>query len=205
MWHIIIVKLLKQLAVLVFLKRFSNFSFVDLSGIPSQIVMDAGVENVRVHDIQVALRSSDNDAKAGYNSVIITRSTSNQVIFIPVLALIFKPKYNLSALNLCGHICKKLMGSSSGGICSKQWLNAGRIIHRIRWKCKDFSIIKQLNCASSFRKIFQFCFLPVLQQNLDETARLWNTFPMRKNKNSKLPAGKPDVIYCSPEFFGKFL
>lgn len=41
--------------------------------------MDAGTENVRVHDIQVALRYDDADAKAGYNSVRITRSTANQV------------------------------------------------------------------------------------------------------------------------------
>ena len=44
----------------------------------------------------------------------------------------------------------------------------------------------------------RFCFLPLLQTELDETVTLWNSHRIRKVKNSDSPAGRPDILYFSP-------
>jgi len=116
----------------------------------------------------VALRYDDADAKAGYNSVRITRSTANQRI--ESMWSYLQKNYGLQFWK---DFCEAMVESGAYNPSNPMEL-----------------------------KIFQFCFIPVLQLEFDETAKLWNTFPMRKNKNSKLPAGKPDVIFCHPDVFG---
>ena len=45
----------------------------------------------------------------------------------------------------------------------------------------------------------RFCFLPLLQLELDETVALWNSHRIRKVRNSESPAGRPDILYFSPQ------
>ena len=48
----------------------------------------------------------------------------------------------------------------------------------------------------------RFCFMGLLQTELDETVYLWNTHRIRKVRNSECPAGRPDVTYAAPRFYG---
>ena len=55
----------------------------------------------------------------------------------------------------------------------------------------DLSIDSHLQCL-------RFCFMPILQAEMDETKRLWNTHRIRKVRNSECPAGRPDALFfCS--------
>lgn len=48
----------------------------------------------------------------------------------------------------------------------------------------------------------KFCFLNILQEELDETRRFWNSHRIRKVRNSECPAGRPDFIHVSPSHYG---
>eukprot|EP00111_Clytia_hemisphaerica_P011641 TCONS_00034212-protein len=52
----------------------------------------------------------------------------------------------------------------------------------------DPSLNYHLQCA-------RFCFTGVIQQELDEFRRIWNTHRIRHVNNSECPAGKPDLLY----------
>ena len=44
----------------------------------------------------------------------------------------------------------------------------------------------------------RFCFMGLIQQELDETLRLWNSHYIRKVRNATCPSGRPDVpLSCS--------
>ena len=59
----------------------------------------------------------------------------------------------------------------------------------------DPSLNHHLECA-------RFCFTGVLQQELDEFRTIWNTHRIRHVHNSECPAGKPDLLYNSPQRYG---
>ena len=48
----------------------------------------------------------------------------------------------------------------------------------------------------------RFCFLPVINQDLDRVRAVWNTHRMRRNNRIACPAGKPEVLFFQPEIFG---
>ncbi|XP_048111462.1 uncharacterized protein LOC125302346 [Alosa alosa] len=50
--------------------------------------------------------------------------------------------------------------------------------------------------------LVRFVFLGVLQGDLDECRRKWNTHTIRPVRLSRCPSGKPDVIYNLPHRFG---
>ena len=47
-------------------------------------------------------------------------------------------------------------------------------------------------------QLLRFCFIPILQLELDETKQLWNNHYIRKSKNSESPPGRPNVLYFTP-------
>ena len=47
----------------------------------------------------------------------------------------------------------------------------------------------------------RYCFVQLIDSELDGVARHWNEHRIRKCKNVDLPAGKPDVLYFQPETF----
>ena len=44
--------------------------------------------------------------------------------------------------------------------------------------------------------------LSILQDDLDATARVWDSHIIRPSKNEKVPHGRPNVMYCVPELYG---
>uniref|UniRef100_A0A8W8MNF1 Integrase core domain-containing protein n=1 Tax=Magallana gigas TaxID=29159 RepID=A0A8W8MNF1_MAGGI len=58
----------------------------------------------------------------------------------------------------------------------------------------DTSDMIHLECS-------RFCFLHLIDTELDGVARHWNEHRIRKSKNVDLPAGKPDVLYFQPETY----
>ena len=55
----------------------------------------------------------------------------------------------------------------------------------------DVSISYHLECI-------RFCFLGIIQTELDEVRILWNNHRIRKVRNSECPEGRPDVLFFSP-------
>ena len=52
------------------------------------------------------------------------------------------------------------------------------------------------------RECIRFCFIGLLQNDLDEMKILWNNHRIRYTRNAECPAGRPNVIYFAPERFG---
>ena len=59
----------------------------------------------------------------------------------------------------------------------------------------DISLNLHLPCL-------RFCFLGVLQHELDEIKSLLNSHRIRHIKNSNKPGGRPNVLYFTPEGLG---
>lgn len=49
--------------------------------------------------------------------------------------------------------------------------------------------------------LVRFIFMAVLQRDLDECKRKWNTHLIRPVSQSRCPSGKPDVMYYLPHRF----
>lgn len=48
----------------------------------------------------------------------------------------------------------------------------------------------------------RFCFIGILQSELDETVRLWNNHRIRRNYYAVCPSGRPDTLYYAPDITG---
>ena len=48
------------------------------------------------------------------------------------------------------------------------------------------------------KALTQFCFVPVLQDELDKTSAIWNRHRIRKQANVASPAGRPQVLFRLP-------
>ncbi|KAJ8010111.1 hypothetical protein DPEC_G00071600 [Dallia pectoralis] len=42
--------------------------------------------------------------------------------------------------------------------------------------------------------LIQFCFMGIIQDELDETTRVWDSHVLRPSKNDRVPSGRPRVI-----------
>ncbi|KAK1172320.1 hypothetical protein AOXY_G4861 [Acipenser oxyrinchus oxyrinchus] len=51
------------------------------------------------------------------------------------------------------------------------------------------------------KSLLQFCFMGIIQDELDETARVWDSHVIRPSKNDKVPSGRPSVMYLLPELY----
>ena len=51
-------------------------------------------------------------------------------------------------------------------------------------------------------KFLRFCLLRILQEELDETRRLWNNHFVGKSRNAECPGGRPDVLFYIPSLVG---
>ena len=54
-----------------------------------------------------------------------------------------------------------------------------------------------------YRYTLAFTFGRVLQKDLDAFVSDWNAHPIRRNRHSSSPHGRPDDIYDMPELYGK--
>lgn len=48
----------------------------------------------------------------------------------------------------------------------------------------------------------KFCFMPLIQEELDRVAVHWNLHKIRPSSNEESPSGRPDVLYFLPELSG---
>ncbi|KAK2810384.1 hypothetical protein Q5P01_000407 [Channa striata] len=51
------------------------------------------------------------------------------------------------------------------------------------------------------KSLLQFCCLGLIQNELDETAQVWNAHHIRPSKNLNVPSGRPNVMYSLPELY----
>ena len=51
-------------------------------------------------------------------------------------------------------------------------------------------------------EFLRFCFLGILQEELDETRRLWNNHFVRKSQNAECPGGRLYVLFYTPSLVG---
>ena len=68
---------------------------------------------------------------------------------------------------------------------------------------KDMSAENIVDTSLTYHVEFlRFCFLGILQEELDETRRLWNNHFVRKSRNAECPGGRPDVLFYTPSLVG---
>lgn len=48
-------------------------------------------------------------------------------------------------------------------------------------------------------KCMRFCFMDILQDDIDRCARKWNDHTVRPTKNAECPHGKPNILYALPQ------
>ena len=51
-------------------------------------------------------------------------------------------------------------------------------------------------------EMLRFCFMSIIQHELDEMKKIWNTHYIREVRNSESPPGRPNVLYFLPERSG---
>ena len=54
------------------------------------------------------------------------------------------------------------------------------------------------------KKCMQFCFMEIIQKELDNTKFMWNSHHIRHVQNSECPNGKPDFLYFCSDLDFKF-
>lgn len=71
------------------------------------------------------------------------------------------------------------------------------------------SLFKDMQDANLFdgtnimhMECMKYCFMDLIQAELDRIASNWNMHAIRPQKNSHTPCGKPDLLYFVPEIFG---
>ena len=68
---------------------------------------------------------------------------------------------------------------------------------------KDMSAENIVDASLTYHVEFlRFCFLGILQEELDETGRLWINHFVRKSRNAECPGGPPDVFLYTPSLVG---
>ncbi|XP_051249570.1 uncharacterized protein LOC127359638 [Dicentrarchus labrax] len=51
------------------------------------------------------------------------------------------------------------------------------------------------------RSLIQFCFMGIIQDELDETIHVWDSHVIRPSKNDRVPSGRPRIMYMFPELY----
>ncbi|KAK7912569.1 hypothetical protein WMY93_012780 [Mugilogobius chulae] len=49
--------------------------------------------------------------------------------------------------------------------------------------------------------LLQFCFMGIIQDELDKTQQVWDSHIIRPSRNERVPSGRPRVMYTIPEFY----
>ncbi|KAK6477179.1 hypothetical protein HHUSO_G22073 [Huso huso] len=52
------------------------------------------------------------------------------------------------------------------------------------------------------KSLVQFCFMELLQEELNTVAHIWNTHRIRAQRNSTAPQGRPLMMYTVPHLYG---
>ena len=78
--------------------------------------------------------------------------------------------------------------------------------HRANWWINFFKDMAPLGIFNASNEIHlhctRFCFLPILQRELNDTVVLWNNHYIRAAKNGECIPGRPDVLHYTPTISG---
>ncbi|XP_030609254.1 uncharacterized protein LOC115796912 [Archocentrus centrarchus] len=96
-----------------------------------------------------------------------------------------------------------LEGASSGNQRIEYWWRF------LRSQCLEFwlSLFEDIRNNGYFdggfleKNLLQYCFMGPIQDELDETAQVWNAHSIRPSKNINIPSGRPNVMYTLPELY----
>ncbi|XP_060595300.1 uncharacterized protein LOC132749519 [Ruditapes philippinarum] len=97
-----------------------------------------------------------------------------------------------------------LEGSSTHNQRIEHWWGFLRR-HNAQYWMDMFGMLASIGCyTGNFvdKAILQFCFMNLIQEELNEIASLWNSHRIRPSKNQTSPNGRPVVMYTCPERFG---
>ena len=65
--------------------------------------------------------------------------------------------------------------------------------------CENGSFDASINCHL---EVIRFCFIGLIQTELDEVKEMWNNHRIRFIRNSECPSGRPNVLYHAPQLTG---
>ncbi|XP_039617552.1 uncharacterized protein LOC120534210 isoform X2 [Polypterus senegalus] len=89
------------------------------------------------------------------------------------------------------------------------WMEITESKHQIpMWTFLEYSSMKKLKeedqCTGDFldKSLLQFCFMKLLQEELNCVSHLWNMHRIRPQRNSNSPHGKPFIMYTVPHLYG---
>ncbi|KAJ8321138.1 hypothetical protein KUTeg_001263 [Tegillarca granosa] len=51
------------------------------------------------------------------------------------------------------------------------------------------------------KNLVLFSFLSLIQTDLDETAKVWDSHLIRRSRNTNVPTGRPNIMYSIPELY----
>ena len=91
-------------------------------------------------------------------------------------------------------------GSSTSNQRIEAWWSQFRKAKGTWW----INFLKDLidNSINYHVEIMRFCFMFIIQQELDEMKSMWNTHYIREVSNSEYPPGRPNFLYFMPEQSG---
>ena len=72
-------------------------------------------------------------------------------------------------------------------------------IHRYMYL---FDFLKYHNDFELYRDCLRFCFMHLIQEELDTVVHEWNTHRIRPSKDCTIPAGIPDELFFLPQLQG---
>ncbi|XP_013395261.1 uncharacterized protein LOC106162499 [Lingula anatina] len=81
----------------------------------------------------------------------------------------------------------------------------------LRKECIQFwmDVLKALKDVGDFAgdpldtSLVQFCFMTLVQTDLDRVTSVWNCHRIRRTKNQNVPNGRPIVLFSMPELYGR--
>ena len=88
-------------------------------------------------------------------------------------------------------------GSSTRNQWLESWWSQLRRLW-LNWWINYFKDMKDISIFDSslkyHKKCLRFCFMEIIQKELNETRRLWNNHRIRYNRNSECPTDRSDVL-----------
>ncbi|XP_013378745.2 uncharacterized protein LOC106150459 [Lingula anatina] len=133
----------------------------------------------------------------------------------------------VSAMEGCPNLVRGDMGTENGHVAQMQEFLSeqnsfiyGRSTHNqrieafwcmLRKECIQFwmDVLKALKDVGDFAgdpldtSLVQFCFMTLVQTDLDRVTSVWNCHRIRRTKNQNVPNGRPIVLFSMPELYGR--
>ena len=100
-----------------------------------------------------------------------------------------------------------LFGSSTSNQRIESWWSQFRCSYSTWWINYFKDLIEQniFDSSKTYHvECIRFCYMGLLQRELEEVSSMWNNHRTRAVRNSECPAGRPAVIYDAPELFGGY-